>query len=60
MTEGAYKNGYDRFSRQILFSEIGEAGQQRLAQSRVAIVGCGALEVCRRSCWLAPEWALFV
>jgi molybdopterin-synthase adenylyltransferase len=33
----------DRYSRQIRFREIGEDGQRRLTQSRVAIVGCGAL-----------------
>jgi molybdopterin-synthase adenylyltransferase len=32
----------DRYSRQILFRPIGREGQNRLAQSRVAIVGCGA------------------
>jgi len=32
-----------RYSRQIRFAGIGEAGQQALAGSRVAIVGCGAL-----------------
>ncbi|MGB8888836.1 MAG: ThiF family adenylyltransferase [Candidatus Korobacteraceae bacterium] len=32
----------ERYSRQILFSAIGKAGQQQLAQSRVAMVGCGA------------------
>jgi molybdopterin/thiamine biosynthesis adenylyltransferase len=32
----------ERYSRQILFSPIGEAGQQQLAKSRMAIVGCGA------------------
>ena len=32
----------DRYSRQILFAEIGPEGQARLAQSRVALVGCGA------------------
>src|SRR5262249_62132022 len=31
-----------RYSRQILFSGIGEAGQQTLLESPVAIVGCGA------------------
>jgi len=34
---------HDRYSRQIRFREIGEEGQSRLSQSRVAIVGCGAL-----------------
>ena len=34
---------YERYSRQILFSEIGEAGQQRLLDSSAVIVGCGAL-----------------
>src|SRR3972149_2059201 len=33
----------DRYSRQILFSEIGEAGQQKLGKSSVVIIGCGAL-----------------
>ena len=32
----------DRYSRQILFRGIGSDGQQKLAASRVAIVGCGA------------------
>jgi len=33
----------DRYSRQILFREIGREGQQRLLDSRVLLVGCGAL-----------------
>ena len=33
----------DRYSRQILFSGIGEEGQRRLRAARVLIVGCGAL-----------------
>jgi adenylyltransferase/sulfurtransferase len=33
----------DRYSRQVLFPGIGAAGQQRLARSHVAIVGCGAM-----------------
>jgi molybdopterin/thiamine biosynthesis adenylyltransferase len=32
-----------RYRKQTLLAEIGEAGQARLAQSRVLIVGCGAL-----------------
>ncbi len=32
-----------RYSRQILFGEIGNDGQQRLAESLVVILGCGAL-----------------
>jgi adenylyltransferase/sulfurtransferase len=32
----------DRYSRQVLFASIGETGQDRLARSTVAIVGCGA------------------
>lgn len=32
----------ERYSRQILFRPIGEAGQRRLLTSHVAIVGCGA------------------
>lgn len=35
--------GQDRYSRQIFFEKIGEEGQRRLSQSKVVIVGCGAL-----------------
>jgi molybdopterin-synthase adenylyltransferase len=34
---------YERYSRQILYCEIGEAGQERLLESSAVIVGCGAL-----------------
>ncbi|MGB7203424.1 MAG: ThiF family adenylyltransferase [Pyrinomonadaceae bacterium] len=33
----------ERYSRQILFREIGREGQQKLLNSRVLLVGCGAL-----------------
>jgi len=33
----------ERYSRQILFAGIGEAGQQHLLDARVAVAGCGAL-----------------
>jgi molybdopterin/thiamine biosynthesis adenylyltransferase len=33
----------ERYSRQILFSGIGKAGQSQLEQSRALIIGCGAL-----------------
>jgi molybdopterin-synthase adenylyltransferase len=33
----------DRYSRQILFEGIGDEGQAQLAQSKVVIIGCGAL-----------------
>ena len=33
----------ERYSRQILFADIGEAGQERLRESSAAVVGCGAL-----------------
>ncbi len=33
----------DRYSRQTRFPGIGAAGQQRLGQARVVVVGCGAL-----------------
>jgi molybdopterin/thiamine biosynthesis adenylyltransferase len=34
---------YEKYSRQILFAEIGEAGQQCLLEARAVLVGCGAL-----------------
>jgi len=33
----------ERYSRQILFAEIGEQGQERLRASSAVVVGCGAL-----------------
>jgi molybdopterin-synthase adenylyltransferase len=33
----------ERYSRQILFSGIGEAGQQKLLDASAVLVGCGAL-----------------
>ncbi len=33
----------DRYSRQLLFPGIGEEGQRKLAQARVAVVGVGAI-----------------
>jgi adenylyltransferase/sulfurtransferase len=37
------KSQNDRYSRQVLFQEIGKAGQECLSRSRVVIIGCGAL-----------------
>lgn len=37
-----FSPSHDRYSRQILFSGIGEQGQQKLFAAHVAIVGCGA------------------
>jgi molybdopterin-synthase adenylyltransferase len=33
----------NRYSRQTLFEGIGEAGQRKLGEARVVVVGCGAL-----------------
>jgi molybdopterin/thiamine biosynthesis adenylyltransferase len=43
MQQPEAQNLYNRYSRQILFQPIGRDGQERLAKSRVAIVGIGAL-----------------
>ncbi|MBO0784211.1 MAG: ThiF family adenylyltransferase [Ktedonobacteraceae bacterium] len=42
-TEGRKNAMQDRYSRQTLFSPIGDAGQERLRASTAAIIGCGAL-----------------
>jgi adenylyltransferase/sulfurtransferase len=34
---------YEKYSRQILFAGLGEAGQERLLNSSAVLVGCGAL-----------------
>ncbi len=36
-------NQKERFSRQILFARIGDQGQQKLLDSSVVLVGCGAI-----------------
>lgn len=33
----------NRYSKQVLFKDLGDAGQERLLRSRVTVVGCGAL-----------------
>src|SRR5437867_6064441 len=33
----------DRYQRQMLLPQLGEAGQRRLSASRLLLVGCGAL-----------------
>lgn len=33
----------NRYSRQVLFPAIGEAGQEKISRSRIVVVGCGAL-----------------
>lgn len=33
----------ERYSRQVRFDGIGRFGQQRISESRVAVIGCGAL-----------------
>ena len=34
---------HDRYSRQILLREIGSDGQKKIGESKVVVVGCGAL-----------------
>ena len=34
---------HDKYSRQILFSGIGEEGQEKLLAASAVLVGCGAL-----------------
>jgi molybdopterin/thiamine biosynthesis adenylyltransferase len=41
MTQSGFPEN-DRYSRQVLFRGIGTEGQRKLAQARIAIVGCGA------------------
>jgi adenylyltransferase/sulfurtransferase len=36
----------DRYSRQVLFPGIGNAGQEKLRAAQVAVVGCGATGTC--------------
>ncbi len=40
---GCFANASDRYSRQMLLAEVGTAGQTRLAQARVLLIGVGGL-----------------
>src|ERR1700690_4460728 len=42
LRESAVKPIEERYSRQVLYPEIGERGQRQLADGHVAVVGCGA------------------
>lgn len=42
LLESAVESITERYSRQVLYPGIGEAGQAKLAASHVAVVGCGA------------------
>src|SRR5215467_8945017 len=41
--QGAFSAISEKYSRQVLFLEIGQKGQEKLLRSRVVIFGCGAL-----------------
>ncbi len=45
----------ERHDRQRRFAPIGAAGQLRLGQSRVAVLGCGALGCASAECSREPE-----
>jgi len=42
-SEPAFDPDLRRYSRQVLFAPIGQAGQRKLRASRVTLIGCGAL-----------------
>ncbi len=39
----AFHSDLDKYSRQVLFGPLGEAGQRKLLESGVLVIGCGAL-----------------
>src|SRR5271156_21687 len=43
MTDRMNREQLEKYSRQILFRGIGEAGQEKLLRASAALVGCGAL-----------------
>lgn len=43
LASAAERDFFDRYSRHLLLPQVGEAGQRRLQQSRVLVVGAGGL-----------------
>ncbi len=43
MLDAADRDFYDRYARHLLLPQVGEAGQRRLQQSRVLVLGAGGL-----------------
>ncbi|KAG0772979.1 hypothetical protein G6F21_014404 [Rhizopus arrhizus] len=43
LTSAADRDFYARYSRHLLLPQVGEAGQRRLQQSRVLVLGAGGL-----------------
>ncbi len=43
LMDEAGKNWRERYSRQILFREIGEEGQKKLLAGKAVLIGCGAI-----------------
>lgn len=43
LASAADRDFYDRYSRHLLLPQVGEAGQRRLQQSRVLVLGAGGL-----------------
>ena len=43
MTSDEMSEASARYSRQVRLTELGSQGQEKLAQSSVVIIGCGAL-----------------
>ena len=41
----------DRYSRQMLFSAIGEMGRKKIQNSTAVIIGCGALGTVKSTSW---------
>ena len=41
-TQAPMDNDYTRYTRQVIFSGVGEEGQKKLLNARVVLVGCGA------------------
>ena len=60
LASAADRDFFDRYSRHLLLPQVGEAGQRRLQQSRVLVLGAGGLGAPAGFTWRPPGWGTCV
>jgi len=48
---------YKLYGRQMILPELGQSGQQKLKDAKVAVIGAGGLVLLLCFTWQVPGWA---